>query len=357
MAHDDYKIDSHKLMLHPRRVADWLEGKKIAPIYLELSPSDTCNHHCTFCSVDYIQSQHRFLPVEQTAARFPEWARAGVKSIMFCGDGEPFLNPGTPRLAIAAKEAGIDISFSTNGRLLTPDKAELVLPVASWIKISCAAATAETYAAIHRTSPDDFGHVLRNLEAAVSLRARHGYGCTLGMQMLLLPENRAEAVTLARKAASIGVDYLIIKPYMKIWQRDPAKQRDISYDDVDELVADLAECSTDHFQVIFRREAMRHTAEQSPPYPHCLALPFAMEVDTAGDIWGCGRNPGLPNFYFGNFLTQSVDEILYSEETAKKRANIEKNHDISQCYSCCRLDIINRYLWELRCPGPHDNFI
>ena len=42
---DKYRIDSHKLIYHPKRVADWLkfhnqweEAKKIYPIYFEITP-------------------------------------------------------------------------------------------------------------------------------------------------------------------------------------------------------------------------------------------------------------------------------------------------------------------------------
>lgn len=357
MQYDNYRLDGHKLTLHPRRVADWLEGKKISPLYLEMSPSGNCNHRCTFCAMDFRQYRQRFLPADALAPKLSDLGARGVKAIHFSGEGEPFLNPEMPRLAAIAKDAGIDVAFSSNGVLLTPKKAEEVLPLASWIKISCAAGTAQTYAAIHRTKPDDFEHVFRNLEAAVSLRARHGYSCTLGMQMLLLPENRDEAVILARKAADIGLDYLVFKPFMELWQRDEVKNRNISYADIDDLAAAVEECATARFQVFFRREAMRHSSERSAPYARCLAIPFAMFVDSAGDVWGCCRNVGVPAFYFGNLLTQSVDEILNSAETEEKISVIENSYDISKCYKCCRTDLINRYLWELRHPGKHVNFI
>ena len=37
------KLDSHKLMYHPKEVANWLEGKTTYPIYVEISPSGKCN--------------------------------------------------------------------------------------------------------------------------------------------------------------------------------------------------------------------------------------------------------------------------------------------------------------------------
>lgn len=51
---DKYRIDSHKLIYHVSRVNDWLNGKLIYPIYMEISPIGSCNHRCIFCAYDFI---------------------------------------------------------------------------------------------------------------------------------------------------------------------------------------------------------------------------------------------------------------------------------------------------------------
>jgi len=89
---DPYKIDNHKLMYHPDRVRDYLEGKLIYPLYIEISPAGACNHRCTFCAVDYIGYVVRFLDAEILKGRLSEMAGCGVKSVMYAGEGEPLLH-------------------------------------------------------------------------------------------------------------------------------------------------------------------------------------------------------------------------------------------------------------------------
>ena len=49
---DDWLIDSHKLIYHPERVAQWLDAdtwekaKHVYPIYFEITTSAACNHRC-----------------------------------------------------------------------------------------------------------------------------------------------------------------------------------------------------------------------------------------------------------------------------------------------------------------------
>ena len=79
---DEYRIDAHKLMYHPRRVAAWLEGRNIFPIYMEISPSGACNHRCIFCSLDYMGYQNRRLETARLLEIIRELAAGGLKSLM-----------------------------------------------------------------------------------------------------------------------------------------------------------------------------------------------------------------------------------------------------------------------------------
>ncbi|MDQ5915864.1 MAG: hypothetical protein QG584_1757, partial [Pseudomonadota bacterium] len=202
---DRFAIDSHKLVYHPQRVAqfldagdDWERFKRVYPIYVEIAPIGACNHRCTFCAVDYIGYNPVRLELDVAKRLLADMGRLGVKSVMFAGEGEPMLHKEIDQMVLAAAAAGIDTSLTTNATVISEAFVEQALPHVSWIKVSLNAGTAATYAAIHQTKASDFDKVCNNLKRLVEARDRRELKCTIGAQVLLLPENADEIVTLAR---------------------------------------------------------------------------------------------------------------------------------------------------------------
>lgn len=354
---DIYKIDSQKLLYHVDRVDDWLQGKIVYPIYMELSPSGICNHRCEFCGLDFMEYQKRFLDTAVLKERLTEMGSLGVRSIMYGGEGEPFLHRDMVELIRHTSSSGIDVAMTTNGVLFRPQISEATLESMKWVKVSISAGTAETYSKLHRTKAADFDTVIANMRHAAEIKAKMGYGCTLGMQMLLLPENRSEAETLAGIAREIGMDYLVIKPYSQHPQSKTRQYGETSYSDALALQDKLKACNTGTFKVIFRAKAMRKWDDGTRPYSHCLALPFWSYIDAGGNVWGCSVYLRDERFLYGNIYENTFKEIWEGERRLKSLKWAEQELDASCCRVNCRMDEVNRYLWELKNPSGHVNFI
>ena len=324
---------------------------------MEISPSGACNHRCVFCALDFMKYRPLFLDSHILIDRLFEMADFGLRSIMFAGEGEPLIHRDILHIAGKAREAGLDIAFTTNGVLLNEKTSSGLLPVTEWIKVSCNAGSAETYSALHRCPSTDFNRLFTNLETAVKIKTSSHLSCTLGLQMILLPENREEVIDLALRCRDIGLDYLVVKPYSQHPQSTTRTHANLRYSGFDLPEEKLKELETDAFSIIHRRDSMDTWDRGAHRYDRCLALPFWSYLAASGDIYGCSMFLNDDRFCYGNIHHQSFKDIWLGE---KRRASLDwvANHlDVHSCRINCRMDKINQYLWSLTHPPAHVNFI
>ncbi len=361
---DRYTIDYHKIMFHPEKLSLWLRAcnsweaaKKFYPIYVEVSSSGLCNHRCKFCAYDYLGYKGGFADFKNLKKAIRDMKRGGVKSINFSGEGEPLLHPRIKELIQHTKSLGIDVSLTTNGTFLKEEFLKALLPQLSWIKVSIDAGTKKTHMKIHRPKTQDFDIIIENLKKAVKIKKATKSKCTLGGQMLLLPENFKEAIILAEKLKKIGFDYLVVKPYSQQKKSINQQYKNLSYKKYLYLKDELEKLNSNKFQVIFRKNTMKKLKEKQP-YKTCHAVPFFWAHLTAeGDVYSCGNFLGDERFKLGNYNKKTFKEIWEGEKRKKQWRFMQTEFNINQCRENCRMDEINRYLERLKNPSPHANFI
>lgn len=351
---DQIRMDSHKLIYHPERVAAWMKGEEIYPIEVEISPSGACNHRCIFCAVDYIGYQPDFLDKDVLLKNMVWMHDRGLKSVICSGEGEPFLNVNMPDIANNIKECGLDVAASSNGVLFTKDIARECLKAFTWIRFSVASMEEESYNLIQRGRREDLQKVCENLTEAVGVKREQNLKTTIGVQCLLLKENIDQLLPMAIQLRDMGVDYLTIKPYSQHLHSE--NHIEFDYNVVSELEISLKELETESFKIYFRANAMKKMNRRKC-YQQCLGLPFMTHIDAKGNVWPCIAHIGQQELCYGNIYAQTFEDIW----TGKKRKQVIEyitETDINHaCREACRLDEINKYLWELKHPGEHVNFI
>ncbi|WP_455204740.1 radical SAM protein [Kaarinaea lacus] len=365
---DQYAIDGHKLIYHPQRVAQWMDvgndwekAKHVYPIYVEMSPVGACNHRCTFCAVDYIGYKSNRLNTKMLAQRIPEMGKLGIKSIMFAGEGEPLLHTDISEHVMMCAEASIDVSFTTNATVVRQEFIEKALPHTTWLKVSLNAGSADTYAKIHRTKKDDFFKVIDNLKNIVEYRNKHNLNCTVGAQILLLPDNANELESLTLLCRDeIKLDYLVVKPYSQHKYSETTLYENIDYRLYLHHGNQLQSLNTDNFKLVFRQHTMnKHLQHESARYQSCHATPFFWAYVMAdGDLYGCSAYLLDKRFAYGNLNANTFKAIWQSEERHRNFNYVCNSLDISECRKNCRMDEVNRYLDTLTHQSvPHVNFI
>jgi len=353
---DELMIDSHKLMYHAPRVARWLEGKDIAPVYVEISPSGGCNHRCRFCAFDYRGYRPRFLESAVLERALRAMGRRGVKSVLFAGEGEPLLHGRIGELARCARESGIDPAVSTNGVLLDEALAQKLIPVLSWIRVSVDAGSAATYSRMHGCPGGDFAAVFSNLRRAVAIRKKTGAPCVIGAQFLVMKENIKEARRCAELVRGSGADYLVFKPYARHPRSVNRLDSVITCKEITALERSLRSVERGNFKAIVRFNAFRNCGEKKA-YGHCCAARFWAYIDSAGEIYPCSELLGQRRFSYGNITRDTFDRIFGGRRRARIVGRLENALPIGNCPRACRMDQVNRYLWALKHPPAHVNFI
>ncbi len=137
-------------------------------------------------------------------------AAAGAREVIPSTMGEPLLWAGLDRLVALCRELDLALNLTTNGTF--PGRgaaawAELLVPVASDVKVSWNAATPAVAAAVMRGL--DLGRAveeLRRFAAVRDARAAPGRRCRLSFQVTAQEANVGELADVVRLAASLGVE-------------------------------------------------------------------------------------------------------------------------------------------------------
>lgn len=351
---ENIRMDSHKLIYHPNVVARWLMGENIYPIEIEISPSGTCNHRCIFCAVDYMGYKPYFLDKDTILRDVRFMSRKGLKSVICSGEGEPLLNKDMPNIANEIKASGVDVAMSTNGVLFTKHKLQECLGAFTWVRYSIASMEKDSYNTIQCGKEDDLEKVKENLEEAVRCKRNNKLKTTLGVQCLLLPDNKPYILDMAKELREIGVDYFTVKPYSQHLHSE--NSFDVDYQEMLELEKQLQTYGTNDFSIYFRANAMKKMHHEKC-YEQCLGLPFMTHIDAQGNVWPCVAHIGTQEFCYGNINETTFEEIWEGEQRQKVIYRLNSLDINKVCREACRLDEINKYLNELKQPGEHVNFI
>ena len=313
---DKYRIDSHKLVYHIPRVYDWLKGEDIFPIYMEISPVGSCNHRCVFCAYDFIGYPNRKLDCDRLLAFIDEAKEAGVKSLLYAGEGEPLLHPDIEKFIIHSKNSGIDVGLFTNGQLLREGLAEAILPLLTFVRFSFNGGTKDNYADLHKVKPDIFGRVVANMKIASEIKEKKALDVDIGVQYVLLPENVDYLIDAVKTIKDTGVGYFVIKPFVQ--QSDLQSYRiaePLDLDSIEHILNEAESLSSEDFIVIARRESFEGYGKRK--YKHCYGTSFVSVMNSAGDLATCLPYWDKDDLYLVIFTKVSLETSGMKREEKK----------------------------------------
>lgn len=204
-----------KPLWHLDRLVQLREGRRPAPVHVQLILSDLCNQDCSFCAyrmsaglstelfgTPETHNPNRRMRTEKALEIVEDCAAMGVRAIQFTGGGEPTVHPDHLLIMGRAQELGMQTGLVTNGVRLNPAAREI--QGMTWIRVSVDAGTPETYAAVRHVPR---GHWSRAWNNIAGLR-EHGYAGTLGVGFVVTPANFAGVESCGVLAKMSGASYL-----------------------------------------------------------------------------------------------------------------------------------------------------
>lgn len=355
-------MDGHKLYWHSDRVNDWLHGRRIVPIHIDVGLSKGCNIKCQYCfgAVQgnfYKKGSEVFFPRDPLLRYVKEAGELGVRSMAFVGEAEPLLNPHVYEAIIKGKKAGVDIALGTNGILLDVGKSgEEALEHLSWIRFNISAASEEAYRRVHASK--EFSTAIEKIKFCVDKKKRKKLQVTIGLQMVLTPSNIGEVVPLSKLGKELGVDYLVIKQCADTVTNDLGVfDRLKEYDSFLEILKEAEKMSSKGYNVIVKWGKITNKGKRN--YDQCLGVPFLLYSSGDGKLYPCGVFFDFKeeDYRMGDLVKQSFKEILESDRYWEVVEKVKQIDVHKECYANCRTHSINEFLWQLRHPPEHVNFV
>jgi radical SAM protein with 4Fe4S-binding SPASM domain len=181
--------------------------------------------------------------------------------------------------------------------------------------------------------------------------------------MVLIPECYDQVILEAKLGAELGVDYFVVK------QCSDSEYKEIgvdykSYLDIKPMLKEAETYSNDNYMVKVKWNKLM-AAEETEVYKDgfrkydvCYGTSFLLQISGNGKIYPCGPFFNKERFYIGDIHEQSFFDIVMGDRYWQVHKDVVESVDVHKdCAIGCRQDYVNKFLWDLKNPPEHENFI
>lgn len=338
-------LDGTKIAWHDERVRAWERGERIAPITIDMALTRACNYGCHYCYA-MLQENDRSIIDKKTITRFlDDCAEIGVKGVSFVSDGESTISPAFVHACQHGASLGLAMACGTNAYVLTRSKSEEVLPHLTYLRVNISAGEAHRYAEIMGVKEEFFHRVVDNIRHMVEIKKRDNLKCTIGLQMVLMPQYADQIIPLAKLGKELRADYLVIKHCSDNESGDLGVDYR-GYSRLSDLLHEAESLSDSEYQCTVKWSKIQ--AQGTRSYQRCYGAPFLLQISGSGLVAPCGMlfNEKYKKFHIGNICEESFKDIWRSErywEVMNYLASPEFNAQ-KMCGSLCLQHKVNEAL-------------
>lgn len=186
-------------------------GSDPFPPVLEIHPSWSCNHSCTYCfNRGTTPPELEELAADQWFVILQEARSLGVRLISVSGGGEPFASPVCAEILRECQRLDLEYRVVTNGTLCGENDVNLLLGAAE-VRVSLDAATPETYQRIRGVGLAEYRSAKRLVKEVLRRREANGPRPMLGTSFVVCEENKHEIEIFRSLMHDLGVDCVLFK--------------------------------------------------------------------------------------------------------------------------------------------------
>ncbi|MDR2063581.1 MAG: radical SAM protein [Candidatus Nomurabacteria bacterium] len=315
-------------------------GSCSGPVVVELDPTTSCNFQCPECINKPLINKGE-ISTARIRGLIAEFARCGVKGVIFIGGGEPLNHPGMSKLIPLCKDYNISVGLTTNGLLINRCKDEISEHV-SWTRISVDAASQETFSIFRPSNvSNSFLKVIKNInELTEASKGIVGYSFLVIEREDIggLLTNAHDLFRAACLAREIGCDYfeykLMVDGNHSLVPLSPYT-RSVLKEQIDMMDG----LNSKSFSVISNWSAqyLLDNPSQSQPkdYTFCPAMEFRTLVTPSG-IYPCPYKRGSDNFRLGS-ADEEFDKYWKSTDMGVAKAKVNPSRDCK--FYCIRHEL------------------
>jgi len=342
-----YLLDGCKMLFYPDKLEDFMNGKRISPVSIDMGIHKGCQIFCKFCYGIFQNKSADYIPTNSLLNIAEDCRKLGIKSIAIVGDGEPTLNKGLYPFVSALSENGIASAVATNGLLLDNSKIDILTNNCSWVRFNVSGIR-ENYPVIHgKTTLKDF----YRLEKLIKYAVEHSKKATIGLQMVLIPDNFFDIIPFARWAVELGVDYAQIKQFSDAGKGMPMHFDMEQYKSVESLLKEAERLSNDKTKIKIKWKALEDsqniTLYNKWDYDNCIDLPFLFQISGNGKCYPCGYLFNNEEYCYGDITKERLYDIINSEKywnIIEKIRNMPlKELCFGQCRHCSGNQFMDRF--------------
>lgn len=313
--HQALILDGTKLSWHLDRVQKWQKGERIAPITIDMALTRACNYSCGFCYAMFQENDRKIINKKVIFDFLEDCAEIGVKGISFVSDGESTISPVFADACKYGHELGLSMAVGTNAFVLTKNRLEDVMPYLTYLRVNFSAGEKKRYAEIMGVKESSYDRVCQNIKDMVEIKKRDNLKVTIGMQMVLMPEDADQIIPLAKLGKELRPDYAIIKHCSD----NEDGGLGVSYDEYEKLYPLLKEAesySDETYKCVIKWSKIKDQGNNKRSYQRCYGAPFMIQLSGSGLVAPCGGlfNEKYKKFHIGNICETRFKDIWKSDK-------------------------------------------